>query len=115
MPTAGLFTPVDKQWVIGTLKAVGSTDPDVLHAARAKLLSAVGFTRTTGAGLAGLGVVLLFLAMTRWFAGPVLVVGWWLWRRGARNMAAVEAGYAEFRHSALEARRSALGTRHSAR
>ena len=107
MPTAGLFTPVDKQWVIGTLKAVGSTDPDVLYAARAKLVSAVGFARIAGAGLAGLGVLLLFFAMTRWFAGPVLVGGWWLWRRGARNVAAVETGYSEFRHSALGARHSA--------
>jgi len=107
MPTAGWFTPVDKQWVIGTLKAMGSTDPDVLYAARAKLLSAVGFTRIAGAGLAGLGVLLLGFAQTRLVAGPLVVVGWWLWRRGARNVAVVQAGYDEFRHSAL-------GTRHSA-
>ncbi len=108
MPTAGLFTPVDKQWVIGTLKAVGSTDPDVLYAARAKLLSAVGFTRIAGAGLAGLGVLFLFVAAARWYSVPLLVVGWWLWRRGARNVAVVEAGYEEFRHSALGARHSAV-------
>ena len=107
MPTAGLFAPVDKQWVIGTLKAVGSTDPDVLHAARVKLLSAVGFTRIAGAVLAGSGVLSLFLPATRWFAGPLLLVGAWLWRRGARNVAVVEAGYEEFRHSALGARHSA--------
>ncbi len=105
MPTAGLFTPVDKQWVIGTLKAVGSKDPDVLHAARLKMLSAVGFTRIVGAGLAGLGILLLVYAATRWSSGPLLLAGWWLWRRGARNVAAVEAGYAEFRDSAPASRR----------
>lgn len=97
MPTAGLFTPVDKQWVIGTLKAVGSRDPDVLHAARIKLLSAVGLTRVVGAGLAGLGVLLLLFSPTRWFSVPLLLAGLWLWRRGVRNVAAVEAGYAEYR------------------
>ena len=109
MPTAGLFTPVDKQWVIGTLKAVGSTDPDVLYAARAKLLSAVGFTRIAGACLAGSGILSLFFPATRWFAGPLALGGWWLWRRGAKNIAAVEAGYEEVRHSALGTRRSAAG------
>ena len=107
MPTAGLFTPVDKQWVIGTLKAVGSTDPDVLYAARVKLLTAVGFTRIAGAGLVGLGVLLLVYPATRWFAGLPLLSGWWLWRRGARNVAMVEAGYEEFRHSARGGRRPA--------
>lgn len=97
MPTAGLFSPVDKQWVIGTLKAVGSTDPDVLHAARAKLMAAVGFTRIAGACVLGSGFLSLFVSTSRWFAGPLLLAGWWLWRRGARNVAAVEAGYEEFR------------------
>ena len=107
MPTAGLFTPVDKQWVIGTLKAVGSTDPDVLHAARAKLLSAVGFTRIAGVCLASSGIVTLIVPATRWFAGPLVLAGWWLWRRGATNIAAVEAGYEEFRHSARGTERQA--------
>ncbi len=111
MPTAGLFTPVDKQWVIGTLKAMGSTDPDVLYAARAKLLAAVTFAKVAGVGAVGLGVLLLFLpAGGRWFGPPLLVAGWGLWRRGVRN-AAVEAGYDEYRGSALGARRSALGGR----
>ena len=112
MPTAGLFTPVDKQWVIGTLKAMGSTDPDVLYAARAKLLAAVTFAKVAGVGAVGLGVLLLFLpAGGRWFGPPLLVVGWWLWRRGVRNAAVVVAGYDEYRSSALGARRLALGGR----
>lgn len=97
MPTTGLFTPVDKQWVIGTLKALGSRDPDVLHAARIKLLSAVGVSRIVGAGVAGLGVLVIVVAPTRWLSGPLLLAGWWLWRRGVRNVAAVEAGCAEYR------------------
>lgn len=98
MPTAGFFAPIDRQWVIGTLKAVGSTDPDVLYAARAKLRAAVGFTKIAGACLLGSGVLCLFVSTTRWFAGPLLVTGWWLWRRGSNNLAAVEAGYQEFSH-----------------
>ena len=33
------FTKIDKQSVIGTLKATGSRDPDILHAQKQKLLA----------------------------------------------------------------------------
>ena len=27
---------------------------------------------------------------------PMALLGWWFWRRGSRNLATVEAGFAEY-------------------
>ncbi len=90
------FVTVDKHTVIGRLRASGSRDPDVLRAQKVTMIRSLRIPKLMGAGLLMAGVV---GSLT--FAGPVaglsiLVAGAWLWRLGARNVAAVEAGYSEF-------------------
>lgn len=77
------------------LRAAGSHDPDVLRARKERLIRSARLPRLAGAALAVAGVV---VGLTP--AGPVAglaiaAAGWALWRRGARNVAAIEAGYLE--------------------
>lgn len=92
---ASPFITIDKQTVIGALKATGSTDPDILHAARTKLVRAVAVPRWFGVGV-GLGALPTALsgAGVGW-AALLLVAGSWLVHRGHRNVRMVETGYAE--------------------
>ena len=90
------FVTVDKEAVIGDLRAIGSRDPDVLRAKKLAMIRSLRLPKLLGGGLLLLGVVL-----SRTIAGlaaglPVVLVGVWLWWRGAKNVAAVEAGYSEF-------------------
>jgi len=60
------FTKIDKQSVIGTLKATGSRDRDILYAQKSELLA------------------------------PSIIFGWWCWSFGKKNIVTVEAGYTEY-------------------
>jgi hypothetical protein len=100
---ANPFSTVEKQAVIGSLKATGSYDPDVLDATKTELLSRVRFQKLTGlflmvsgtaaslirSGVLG-GIPMVAIGI------PMAVLGWWFWRRGSRNLATVEAGFAEY-------------------
>ncbi len=77
------------------LRAAGSHDPDVLRARKERLIRSVRAPKLAGSALAVAGGLACF-TRAGLVAGPAIaVVGWWLWRRGARNVAAVEAGYSE--------------------
>jgi hypothetical protein len=101
MNAAGPFARIDREAVLGSLRAAGSRDPDLLHAQKLALLRTVRFPKLAGTSLiavgalsgAGLGALSARLAAV---GIPVLLAGWWLRRRGARNVATVEATYAEF-------------------
>jgi hypothetical protein len=90
------FAIVDRQTVIGSLKAIGSHDPDVLYAEKTLLRSAVRFPRIAGTLLILLGVLVSLTRVGRLIAIPLVLAGWWFRRRGNRNLAAVESGFAEF-------------------
>ena len=90
------FVVVDKQAVIGGLRAIGSRDPDILRAEKLAMIRSLRLPKLLGAGLLLAGLV-LSRTMAGLAAGiPLLLAGLWLWWRGARNVAAVEAGYSEF-------------------
>jgi len=94
------FTKLDKQSVIGTLKACGSRDPDVLFAHKqqllgpAKHLKLLGYICLAGGALFTVTVVLAIAGI------PLMIFGWWLLRFSKRNMGTVETGYADFLASA---------------
>jgi len=90
------FTRLDKQSVIGTLKACGSRDPDVLFAQKqqllgpAKHLKLLGYICLAGGTFFTVTIVLAIAGI------PLMIFGWWLQRFGKQNIGTVENGYAEF-------------------
>ncbi|MEO8451543.1 MAG: hypothetical protein ABI647_17245 [Gemmatimonadota bacterium] len=90
------FSKVDKQTVIGTLKATGSKDPDVLHAQKTTILTTVKFGRLAGALLMFCGVLLTLTILGAFLGIPAFLIGWWFRSRGSKNLATVEEGYSEY-------------------
>lgn len=82
--------------VVGVLKATGSSDPDVLYAAKEEYGSTFATQRFQGLGLlitGALSSLTIFLAV---IGVPVAVFGWWLWQKGKKNIALVDAAYTEY-------------------
>jgi hypothetical protein len=95
--TANPYASVDKQTIIGALKATGSRDPDVLHAKKVELYGWLKFARVLVIPLMLIGLVMSLMGIAGAVFGiPFLLLGYWLWRRVSRNMATIEAGYAEY-------------------
>lgn len=98
MPTGphSQFTKLDKQSVIGSLKACGSRDPDVLFAqkqqlaAPARQLKLLGYICLAGGALFTVTIIL------SWFGIPLMIFGWWLLRFGKANIQTVDLAYDEF-------------------
>src|SRR5258708_4770405 len=90
------FTKLDKQSVIGALKATGSRDPDILHSQKNELLSPpkqlklLGILLMVGGAFFTVTVVLAIAGI------PLAIFGWWCWSFGKKNIAAIETGYAEY-------------------
>ena len=90
------FLKLDKQMVIGELKAVGSRDPDVLHNAKSKIMTIAKFPKHAGVYIMVMGGLCTALILLAFIGIPLLILGWWMRRRGVANVAAVEAGRNEF-------------------
>jgi hypothetical protein len=90
------FAKLDKQSVIGTLKATGSRDPDVLYAQKQKLLTPGKHLRMLGMICIVIGVAFTVTVILAIAGIPSVIFGWWCWRFGTKNNAAVEAGFAEY-------------------
>jgi hypothetical protein len=90
------FLKLEKQTVIGYLKATESRDPDVLHTQKEQLISAARFPKMTGVYLIVLGVLMTVLILTAFIGIPLIGLGWWMRRRGVRNLQVVEEAYAEY-------------------
>lgn len=92
----GPFARMDKQSVIGTLKSVGSRDPDVLHAQKQKLLAPSKNLKNASLIIMICGGVLTITVFAAFVGIPALLFGIWIWRRSARNIAEIEAAYSEY-------------------
>ena len=90
------FIQVDKQTVIGTLKATNSRDLDVLHATKRNLISNVSFPRLAGNWFMFLGALLSLTIIGLFIGIPFLLAGWWLRSRGTKNVKEVESAYSEY-------------------
>jgi len=82
------------QQVLGVLKATGSTD--LLFAAKEEFGSTFATQRFQGMGLLVVGALSSITIILAIIGVPVAVFGWWLWRKGVRNIATVEAAYAGY-------------------
>jgi len=88
------FQTIDRKAARRVFRALGSRDPDVLRANRSSLLRLARVPRVVGQ------LALIVAGGLAWtgrsaVAAAVGAAGLWLWGRGARGAAAVEAGYAE--------------------
>src|ERR1700739_4653011 len=86
---AGPFSKVDKQGVIGTLKAVGTRDPDVLYAQKQKLLAPSQNLKKISLFLMIGGGVLTITVFAAFAGIPLALFGIWMWRSSSRNIATV--------------------------
>lgn len=82
--------------VIGVLKATGSSDPDVLFAAKEEYGSTFATQRFQGLGLLITGALSSLTIILAIIGVPVAIFGWWFWRKGQKNVAIVEAAYADY-------------------
>ena len=97
MPDGGNpFTKIDKQSVIGTLKATGSQDPDILYAQKAKLLAPNKNLKILSIILIVCGIIFTVTVILAIAGIPFAISGLWMWRFSSKNIAAVELGYAEY-------------------
>jgi hypothetical protein len=87
---------LDKQTVVGFLKSAGSRDPDILHTQKTNLISLARFPKLAGIYVMVMGGLLTVTILGAFLGIPMLILGWWMRRRGVRNLETVEAGYAEF-------------------
>ena len=90
------FLVYDKQTVIGELKTAGTKDPDVLHARKKTLLSYGKVPKMVGTYMMFLGVLLTITILGAILGIPLLLIGFWLRKRGIRNVATVEETFSEF-------------------
>jgi hypothetical protein len=90
------FLKLDRETVIGQLKAAGSHDPDVLHSQRSSLVSLGKFPKLAGIYVMVMGGLLTITILGAFIGLPLLVLGWWMWRRGVRNLRVIDEAFAEF-------------------
>jgi hypothetical protein len=90
------FTKMDRQSVVGVLKATGSRDADVLHSQKTELLSPAKQLKLLGILCIVIGALFTVTVILTIAGIPCVIFGWWCWRFGNQNIAAVEAGYGEY-------------------
>jgi hypothetical protein len=90
------FLKLDKQMVLGELKSVGSRDPDILHNKKAQLLTLAKFPKHAGVYVMVMGAGCTALILLAVIGIPLLILGWWMRRRGIQNVAVVEEAWDEF-------------------
>jgi hypothetical protein len=86
--------------VTAMLKATGSTDPDVLYAAKAEFGRPFARQRTYGLLSISAGLAMLAAIASRVLSVPfvlasvaLLALGSWCHRKGARNLATIDVAY----------------------
>lgn len=90
------FSSVDQQTAFGMFKGAGTRDPDVLYAHKETMLAPYKNLKRLaiiGAAVGGLFTIMVFMAF---FGIPILIASWLLWRFQAKQVANVEAGYAQY-------------------
>ena len=90
------FAAIDSLGVMAALKAAGSYDPDVLYATKRRMLAPYRDLRRLAVLGILLGCALIFLVAMVVLGVLALVSSLVLWRFQARQVANVEAGYAQF-------------------
>jgi hypothetical protein len=82
--------------VTGALKATGSTDPDVLFAAKTEFGRSFRHQKVNGLIAVAAGAVTSFTALLVLIGIPLAIFGVWYWRKGERNLAVIDAAYVQY-------------------
>jgi len=90
------FNLVAPEAVLGALKATGSTDRDVLFAAKEEFAARYRPLRWFGIWALVSGGFATLLVLTAFIGIPLMILGWWWLRRARRNLATIEETYASF-------------------
>jgi len=94
------FGSVDSLAVVAAFKAAGSYDPDVLYAAKERMMAPYRDLRLLAFLGLLLGCALVFVVAMRVLGSLAVLSSVLLWRFQARQVANVEAGYAQYLASA---------------
>ena len=73
------FTKMDRQSVVGALKATGSGDADVFHSKRNELLSAPTQLTLLGVICMVIGAIFTVTVILAIVGIPCVIFGWWCW------------------------------------
>lgn len=90
------FSLVTPQEVTGALKATGSTDPDILAAAKDQI--AAPYRPLKWFGIWGIvtGTLCCILVILAFIGIPIIIFGIWALRRAKRNRETIDQAYAEY-------------------
>lgn len=91
-----LVVDASAQEVTTRLKAIGSTDPDILYAAKTELGRAFVHQKIGGIVVAISGVMMSLTMFLAPVGIPVIAAGVWCWRRGIQNLEVVETAHRAF-------------------
>ena len=93
------FSRIDRQHVLGQLKSVGSTDRDVLFAAKQRILETVKPLKIIGIWAYITGGLMTAMIIMSFLGIPLIIFGWWVRKRGKENIETIETTYAEYMNS----------------
>ena len=94
-----ILAKLTHQQVIGTLRATGSTDPDVLFAKKEELLSETKRLKLLGVVPLIVGTILTATLIGAIVGIPMLIVGFSVRRAYKHNIAITDAALAEYLQS----------------
>ncbi len=94
------FGPIDSARIFAALKSVGSYDPDLLYAAKQRLLAPYRDLRRLAIVVGVLAVALVFPLSMPIFGLFAFIASAALWRYQAKQVSSVESGCAQFLTSA---------------
>jgi len=90
------FSSVSQQAALGIFKATGSRDRDVVYAQKETMLSPYQNLRRLAILSFAIGGLFTIMVIMAWFGIPVLIGAWLLWRFQAKQVANIEAAYAQY-------------------
>ena len=87
---------LDRQTVIGALKASGSKDPDVLYTTKKKLIEQTRGLRMWSWIPIICGVLLTLTIIGAFIGIPMIIIGIWLRMKTGKNLRIAEEAYNEY-------------------
>lgn len=98
-----------RQIVLRALKATGSTDPDVLFAAKREFGTPFARQKVGGLALYVIGALLTIRIPFAPVGVAIGLFGLWLWRRGRQGLATIDAAHDEYLRAIDRARAAPIG------